>query len=218
MDTTDMIRVMIVDDHDLLRTGLALFLEAYTDLKLVGEATTGVEAVERYAELKPDVILMDLLMPEMDGASAIRVIHQQSPDICILALTSYQDEDLVQAAIQAGAIGYLLKNVSTDVLAGAIRDAYLGKPTLSPEAAQALISVANRPPKARYDLTEREREVLHLMTQGMTNIEIAGQLSVSRFTVKKHVSNILAKLNTASRTEAVAFAIQHKLVEHDLRY
>jgi NarL family two-component system response regulator LiaR len=161
----------------------------------------------------PDVILMDLVMPVMDGAAATKEIRQRWPTIQVVALTSFKEDDLVQAALQAGAIGYLLKNVSADELANAIRAAYQGKPTLAPEAAQALIHAAVKPGKPDYGLTHREEEVLALMSEGMSNVDIAEKLYVSRSTVKFHVSSILSKLGVTSRTEAVAMALQQKLIK-----
>lgn len=206
------IRVMIVDDHDVLRNGLAVFLSTCSDIELVGEAATGHEAVQQCETLQPDVVLMDLIMPEMDGVTAIRLIKQRYPQVHVVALTSFDDGDLVQSALQAGALSYLLKNISADELIMAIRSAYGGKVTLSPEIAQVLISTVSRTPRTDYELTGREQEVLALMAKGLSNHEIAQRLSITHFTVKKHVSNILAKLDVSSRTEAVAFAIQHHLV------
>ena len=164
-------------------------------------------------ELQPDVVLMDLVMPEMDGAAATKLIREQYPDVQVVALTSFPEEDLVQTALQSGAISYLLKNVSADELADAIRAARLGRSTLAPEAAQALIHATMRAPEVGYDLTPREQEVLALMVEGLSNPEIADRLVVSRSTVKFHVSSILSKLEVNSRTEAVAFALQHNLVD-----
>ncbi len=211
---TSSIRVMLVDDHAVVRSGSAAFLMAYDDLELVGEASDGAEAVAMSGRVKPDVVLMDLVMPEMDGATATRAIRSAHPSIQVIVLTSFKEDDLVQGALQAGAIGYLLKNVSTDELAAAIRAAHAGRPTLAPEAAQALIHTATRSSTMEpgHDLTEREREVLALMVQGLNNTDIADKLVVSRSTVKFHVSNILSKLHVASRTEAVAYSLQHGLI------
>jgi NarL family two-component system response regulator LiaR len=206
------IRVMIVDDHAVIRSGLAAFLLVYDDLELVAEADSGAQAVRLCREKAPDVVLMDLVMPEMDGAAATRKIKEQCPEIQIVALTSFREEELVQGALQAGAIGYLLKNVSADELAEAIRDAHSGRPTLAPEATQALIHAATKPPEPDFDLTPRETEVLALVVKGLNNGEIAEKLVVSQSTVKFHVSSILSKLGVSSRTEAAALAVQHKLV------
>jgi NarL family two-component system response regulator LiaR len=210
--STTTIKVMIVDDHDVLRNGLAVFLSTCDDMELVGEAANGLEAVQQCETLRPDVILMDLVMPEMDGVTATRLIRQRYPDVRIVALTSFDDGELVQAALQAGALSYLLKNISAAELVNAIRAAHSGKATLSPEAAQVLISTVSRAARTGSELTGREQEVLSLMAKGLPNHEIAQRLSITHFTVKKHVSNILAKLSVSSRTEAVAFAIQHRLV------
>jgi len=206
------IRVMIVDDHAVVRSGLAAFMLVYDDMELVGEAEGGQEAVDQCKKFQPDVVLMDLMMPDMDGATATRAIRQRCPQIQVIALTSFREEELVQGALQAGAISYLLKNVSADELAEAIRSAYAGRSTLAPEAAEALIHAAAQPPKLGFDLTDREREVLALMVRGLNNLEIAEQLVVSRSTVRFHVSNILSKLEAANRAEAVGLAVQHKLV------
>lgn len=213
MSQSDPIRVIVVDDHAVVRSGLAAFLLAFEDLALVGQAGTGPEALRMCGELHPDVVLMDLVMPEMDGATATEAIRKAYPDIQVIALTSFPEEDLVQTALQAGAISYLLKNVSADELAGAIRAAQAGRSTLAPEAAQALIHATMGEPEIGHDLTPREHEVLDLMVQGLSNPEIADKLVVSRSTVKFHVSSILSKLEVSSRTEAVALALQNDLVE-----
>lgn len=214
-DDAARIRVLLVDDHAVVRSGLSAFLSVYEDLELVGEASGGREAVRLAGERTPDVILMDLVMPDLDGASATKAIREARPDTQVIALTSFKEDDLVQAAIQAGAIGYLLKNVTGDELAGAIRSAVAGRPTLSPEAAQALIHVAtqSRESQPGDDLTDRERDILRLMVEGLSNPDIASRLYVSRSTVKFHVSNILMKLAASSRTEAVATAVQRRLLQ-----
>jgi NarL family two-component system response regulator LiaR len=206
------IRVMLVDDHAVVRSGLGAFLMAFDDLELVAEASSGEQAVSICVQARPDVVLMDLVMPGMDGAAATRAIREKCPDIQVIALTSFKEQELVQGALQAGAIGYLLKNVSTDELADAIRAAYAGKPTLAPEAAQALIQASQKSAMPPVELTDRELEVLELMVAGLTNPDIANRLVISRSTVKFHVSSILTKLNVSSRTEAVATALQNKLV------
>lgn len=208
----EVIKVLLVDDHKMVRRGLGAFLSVYADLQLVGEAENGTEALEQCARLQPDVILMDLMMPEMDGATATAAIRRQFPPVKVIALTSFRDDELVQRVIQAGAIGYLLKDVSGGDLAQAIRAAHAGRPTLAPEATQALINMATKPAIPGHDLTARERDVLALMVKGLNNTEIAERLIVSQSTIKGHVSNILSKMSVTSRTEAVALAVEHKLV------
>jgi NarL family two-component system response regulator LiaR len=215
MSKSDPIRVMIVDDHALVRSGLGAFLEVYDDLELAGEAEDGAKAVELCEQLQPDVVLMDLVMPETDGAAATRSIRERWPHIQVIALTSFKDQEWVTRALQAGAVGYLLKNVQAAELADAIRAAHEGRPTLAPEATQALIQTTRAaaeelPPT--YDLTPREGEVLALLVQGLTNPEIAERLVVSRSTAAAHVSSILSKLGVTNRAEAIALAIRRGLV------
>ena len=205
---------MIVDDHAVVRSGLSAFLLAFDDLEFVGEAPGGAEAVDRCLTLRPDVILMDLVMPGVDGAEATRRIKEACPEVQVIALTSYKEDDLVQGALKAGALSYLLKNVSADELAGAIRAAHAGRSTLAPEAAEVLIRSATGPtPEESEGLTSRELEILQLMVSGESNPDIADRLVVSRSTVKFHVSNILMTLGAATRTEAVAIALQKGLVK-----
>jgi NarL family two-component system response regulator LiaR len=206
------IRVMLVDDHLMVRRGLATFLKVFDDLLLVGEAESGEAAIQLCAEALPDVILMDMVLPMMDGATTTRAIRQQFPQVQVIVLTSFKEGELIKKALEAGAIGYLLKDVSADELARAIRAANSGRATLSPEAAQVLVETVNQPPTPGLDLTEREREVLALMVEGLNNTQIAGRLTVSPSTIKSHVSSILSKLGVASRTEAVTLALRTRIV------
>ena len=212
IDADRAIKVMIVDDHAVVRSGLSAFLLAFDDLEHVGDATGGADAVSKCVSLGPDVVLMDLVMPEVDGAEATRRIKEACPEVQVIALTSFKEDDLVQGALRAGALSYLLKNVSADELAGAIRAAYAGRPTLAPEAAEVLIKAATESPE-EDGLTRRELEILQLMVAGGSNSDIAEKLYVSRSTIKFHVSNILMKLGAATRTEAVAIALHRKLVQ-----
>jgi len=212
MDNSQTIQVLLVDDHNVVRSGLAAFLRAYEDLELVGEAKNGLEALNLCRQKQPDVILMALMMPEMDGIVATRSILHEYPEIKIIAMTSFEEEELVHGVLAAGAISYLLKNVTADELASAIRAASFGRSTLSPEATKALIQATRSTKQPLFDLTEREQQVLHLVVQGHSNQQIADRLIVSVATVKAHISNILSKLQVSSRAEAIAYALKHKLV------
>ena len=215
METNQTIRVMLVDDHDMVRRGLAAFINVKADLELVGEARDGLEALSLVKDCQPDVILMDLVMPKMDGATATKKILQKHPNIQIIALTSFQEQELIRDALQAGAISYLLKNVSVDDLAGAIRAAYAGQSTLAPEAVQALLQsgLSRGETRIDYGLTPREMEVLELVVAGLNNREIAEELFVSRATAKAHVSHILNKMDVSNRAEAITFAFRNNLVD-----
>lgn len=209
------IRVMIADDHDVVREGSGGFLNVFDDLELVGEARDGHEAVSLCEKVRPDVILMDIVMPVMDGIEATATIREKYPHIKVVILTSFNDEESVVQDLQAGAISYLLKNASIHDMSNTIRAAYAGKPVLAPEAAQALIKSKTSPAEPNYNLNERELEVLALMTRGMSNPDIAKELYLSRSTIKFHVSAILSKLGVSSRTEAVALAVDQGLVSRD---
>ena len=214
MSENDPIRVMVVDDHDMVREGLAVLLRSFKDLTLIADAKTGKEAIRLIEQDEPDVVLMDLVMPGMDGVELTHEVRRRFPSVQIVALTSFKDENYVHDALQAGAIGYLLKDTTIDEIADAIRSAYAGRPTLAPEATQFLIEKATRtPPTPTFNLTERELEVLTLIAEGLTNRQIAEHLSVSRSTIKFHVSSLLAKMGVSSRTEATALAMQHRLVK-----
>lgn len=207
------IRVIITDDHEMVRRGLNTFLRVYPDLELVGEASSGEQALELCEKSSPDVVLMDLIMPSgMGGIEATRQIVQRFPKIKVIALSSAIDTPTVSKALEAGAMGYLMKNVSTDQLADAIRDVKQGKRALSEEATQALILAATQRSEPVYRLTEREYEVLHLLIEGRTNPEIAQKMTVSRSTVKYHISSILSKLGVTNRSEAVSLALRHRII------
>lgn len=206
------IRVMLADDHTMVRKGLGTFLKVFDYLELVGEAESGADAIKLCGKVLPDVILMDMVMPDMDGATATALIRKKYPQVQIIVLTSFKEGELIKKALEAGAIGYLLKDVSADDLAHAIRAAHAGRATLSPEAAQSLVETTNLPPAPGLDLTEREREVLVLMVEGSSNSQIAVKLGVSSSTIKSHVSNVLSKLGVNSRTEAVSLALRNHIV------
>jgi NarL family two-component system response regulator LiaR len=213
MTQKEPIRVLTVDDHAILRGGLKLLLLAYEDLELIGETRSGSEALRLCGQLHPDVVLMDMMMPGMDGATTTQAIKEQYPDIQILVLSSFADDKSVQRVMQAGAIGYLLKDVPIDELADGIRAAAAGQAVVAPEAVQALVRAAGpQAPQLGYDLTERQLEVLALLVDGLTNNEIAERLIVSPYTVRNHVGEILSKLGTGTRTEAATLAVRLGLV------
>lgn len=212
MSETQPIKVMIVDDHPIVRDGLKNMLLAFDDLLLVGEATDGAEAVACCRQHQPDVILMDLYMPVMDGLAATRAILGTCPYSRIVILTSYLEESLVQSALEAGAAGYLLKNAAIDTLADAVRTAYADQPVLSPEATKALIHAKTGSAKPGSDLSARELEVLALIVQGLNNDEIAERLVISPATVRHHVSACLQKLGAANRAQAAVLATKHQMI------
>jgi two-component system, NarL family, response regulator LiaR len=211
------IHVLIVDDHGVVREGLRAYLDLESDIEVVGEAKDGREAVRQAQELGPDVILMDLVMPVMDGVEATATIKQQRPGTRIIVLTSFVDDEKVVPAIKAGATSYLLKDVAAVDLVRAIRGAQAGQAQLHPEAARRLMQQVRAPrkPDAATELTEREQEVLRLLAQGRSNKEIARELVVSERTIKGHVSNILGKLGLQDRTQAALYAVRHGLAPHD---
>lgn len=209
---TDKIRVLVVDDHEMVREGLAAMLKTSPDMELIGQVSDGDYAVTFCAETCPDVVLMDLEMPKMDGITATAKIREHCPQTQVIALTSFSDDERIQAALQAGVIGYLLKNIPARQLQEAICNAHAGKSTLASEAAQSLIQASVRSPKLGADLTERELEVLALMIEGQTNAQIAQSLDISLSTAKFHVSTILSKLNASSRTEAASLALKHEIL------
>jgi two-component system, NarL family, response regulator LiaR len=213
MTGTNQIRILLADDHTVVRSGLSAVLAMQDDFKIVGEAADGEEALRLCESLKPDVVLMDLLMPKLDGVAATKRIKERWPQVQVIALTSFKEKEYVEGALKAGASGYLLKNVSADELVNAVRRAVAGQPSLSPEAAQVLIQRVNEPAHPGLDMTGREKEILALMVEGLSNNKIAERLTINQSTVKFHVSNILGKLGVTSRTEAVALAVKRRLIE-----
>ena len=207
------IRVMVVDDHPVVRSGLATMLQAFGDIELVGEASGGRQALDRCQEVLPDVILMDMVMPDMDGVETTWALLAQYPSVKIIILTSFTEDHMVQKALEAGATSYLLKNASIDNLADAIRSDYADQPTLSPEATRALIKTKTGPLKMiGSDLTGRERQVLALLVEGLSNEAIADRLFISEATARHHISACIRKLGAANRTQAAVLAVKHNLV------
>lgn len=198
----------------MLRAGVRVFLEAYDDLLLIGEADNGEAAVWQCLALQPDVVLMDLVLPGMDGAATTEAILQENPDVRVVVLTSFHEVSMVERALKAGVISYILKDVDADELAHAIREAHAGRSVLSPQVAQALIKAATRAPQPRFKLTPRETQVLQHMVEGLKNRAIADRLMISESTVKYHVSSILNRLGVARRTEAIGLALRYDLVPH----
>jgi len=212
------IRLLIADDHTIVRKGLKVLLATEPDMQVVGEADNGVEAIEKASALKPDVILMDLVMPKMDGIEATRTITASLPGARILVLTSFAADDKVFPAVKAGALGYLLKDSSPEELLEAIRKVHRGEPSLEPSIARKVLQELSNPGQGKPTtdpLTEREMEVLRLIAQGMSNKEIAAAIFVAEWTVRSHVSNILAKLQLASRTQAALYALRSGLASLD---
>jgi NarL family two-component system response regulator LiaR len=211
--TTGPTRVLLADDHGLVRRGIVASFEGYDEVQVVGEAASGEEALRLVEQVRPDVVLMDLLMPGMGGFAATRELRDRFPELQVVVLTNFQDGEMVQQALQAGALGYLLKDVEVEDLVKAIRLAHRGMPTLAPAATQTLVrEVARRPPTLGHDLTERERAVLALLAAGLSNQQIGERLVITPATVKFHMRSIRSKLGTSSRTETVVVALRHRLV------
>ena len=215
MNETRPIRILIVDDHPMVRSGLEDFIFAYDWMEAIGEAENGVEAVEFCAAHEVDVVLMDMVMPMMNGSEATRRILALGKPVQIIVLTSFHEQDLVQQALKAGAISYLLKNVNAEELAAAIQAAHKGRSILAPEATEALIQATRQSPGVGFDLTTREREVLALLVDGLSNLEISKQLSICMATVKYHLTNIFTKLGAKNRVEAATIALEHNLFDQN---
>ena len=212
MRDAEIIKVVVVDDHEVVRKGLSAYISVQDDIQIVGEASDGSQVLGMCKRLSPHVVLMDLVMPHTNGIEAIRDLRLHAPEVKVIALTSFQEPDMVKEALREGAISYLLKNVSGEDLSAAIRSAVAGKPTLAPEVTMDLVMREKK--QESYDaLTQREKEVLALMVEGSSNPDIAKKLFISRSTARAHVSNILSKLGVSNRAEAVAFALRNKLVK-----
>ncbi len=207
------IRVIIVDDYDIVRKGLKVLLEKFDDIEILADVGSGKDAYELCRKSCPDVVLMDIKLPDMDGVVTTNLICQTCPNTAVIALTSFINEDIIQDMLKAGAISYLMKDITGDELVNAIQRAVKGETTLAQPATEMLIHATVKPPSIGYDLTKREKDVLALMVEGLHNWEIAEQLDISDSTAKNHVSNILSKLHTKSRTGAVAIAIEHQLLD-----
>ncbi|MGH2316808.1 response regulator transcription factor [Planococcus sp. SE5232] len=207
-----MIRILLVDDHEMVRIGVSAYLQSQKDMEVAGEAANGQEAVEMALELRPDLILMDMVMPVMNGAEATKAIIDQWPEAKIMIVTSFLDDDKVYPALQAGAVSYILKTSKASRIADSIRETMNGTPVLEPEVMTKMMKQMRHERVLHDDLTEREMEILLLLACGLTNQEIADKLFIALKTVKTHVSNILAKLEVHDRTQAVIYAFQHKLI------
>ena len=212
MSKAKSIKLILVDDHPMIRHGIKTMLLTFDDIRVIGEAGNGSDALALCEETEPDVMLMDVVMPGMDGLETTGAILARYPQVKIIVLTTFPEKDLVQRALEAGAFGYLLKDTPIDTLAGAIRSAYAGQSTLAPEATQALIQAQTSPPKLGHDLSPREREVLALVVEGLSNDEIADRLVISPNTVRKHVSACMSKMGAANRAQLAAEAVRHQLV------
>jgi NarL family two-component system response regulator LiaR len=218
MEQTEIIKVLIVDDHQVVRQGLRTFLELHEDIQVIGEADNGLIALEMVSQYQPDVVLMDLVMPQMDGITATQKIHASGSSAKIIALTSFSEDDKVFPAIQAGASSYLLKDVSPDDLVDAIRAVHHGEARLHPDITRKLMEQVSQAKNLPHEipveqLTDREKEVVRLVALGRNNREIAQALFISEKTVKTHVSHILGKLNLEHRTQLAIYAIKNKLVD-----
>ena len=216
MTTEETITILVVDDHLIVREGLISVLRTFPEFNIVGDASSGKMAIALCEKLHPDVVLMDLKMPHMSGVEATRLICERFPHIQVLVLTSFIDDELVQAALEAGAIGYLLKDASIHEIANGVRSVAQKQTVLAPEVMQRLMHVRNHADKEElYRLKSRELEVLRLMVEGLTNIEIAERIMLSKATVKYYISSIFEKLGVSTRTEAVVLAMQHHLIPQD---
>ncbi|MBT2569317.1 response regulator transcription factor [Planococcus sp. ISL-110] len=207
-----MIRILLVDDHEMVRIGVSAYLQSQKDMEIAGEAANGQEAIEMALELRPDLILMDMVMPVMNGAEATKAIIDQWPEAKIMIVTSFLDDDKVYPALQAGAVSYILKTSKASRIADSIRETMNGTPVLEPEVMTKMMKQMRHERVLHAELTEREMEILLLLAAGLTNQEIADQLFIALKTVKTHVSNILAKLEVHDRTQAVIYAFQHRLI------
>lgn len=212
-----MIKVLFVDDHEMVRIGVSAYLSAQADIEVIGEADNGLKAVELAMELRPDIILMDLVMPEMDGIEATKRIIEKWPEAKIIIVTSFLDDEKVYPALEAGATSYMLKTSKASEIARAVRSTFQGQSVLEPEVTGKMMEKLRRPQKTQLheQLTNREMEILLLMTQGKTNQEIADDLYIALKTAKVHVSNILSKLAVQDRTQAVIYAFKHSLVQEE---